>query len=115
ARKVNDYFQIPNDPLIISNACISGVSALLIGKRLISMGSYDHVLVTGGDTLNEFTVSGFQCLKAISVSPCKPYDAERTGVSLGEACGTILLSNDETLNRESDALAVLKGGGQSND
>src|SRR5690606_30013271 len=50
ARKVNDYFQIPNDPLIISNACISGVSALLIGKRLISMGSYDHVLVTGGDT-----------------------------------------------------------------
>lgn len=115
AKKINDYFEFPHDPLVVSNACISGVSALLMGKRLINMGMYDHVLVAGGDTLSEFTVSGFQCLKAIATEPCKPYDAERNGISLGEACGTVLLSKDPTLNSQKESLSIVRGGGQSND
>lgn len=115
ANIINRHFQLPHSPLVVSNACISGVSALLIGKKLIEMGQYDHVLVAGGDILSEFTISGFQCLKAISEQPCRPYDAARTGVTLGEACGTILLSNDKGHCRQKDSLSILAGGGQSND
>lgn len=115
ANIINQYFQLPHAPIVVSNACISGVSALLIGKKLIEMGQYDHVLVAGGDIMNEFTIAGFQCLKAISEQPCRPYDEARTGVTLGEACGTVLLSNNKDLCPDGNALSILAGGGQSND
>lgn len=115
AKAINNYFDLPHTPLVVSNACISGVSALLVGKKLIDFGLYDHVLVTGGDILSEFTISGFQCLKAISDEPCRPYDAERKGVTLGEACGTLLLSKDPALCSDKHSLSLLAGGGQAND
>lgn len=115
ARAVNSHFSLPHEPLVVSNACISGVSALIVGQKLIRMRLYDHVMVTGGDILSEFVLSGFQCLKAISDEPCRPYDATRKGISLGEACGTVLLSNDPALCSEKNSLAVIRGGGQSND
>lgn len=115
AQFIHQHFQLPHMPIVVSNACISGVSAMLIGKKLIEMGQYDHVLVAGGDILSEFTISGFQCLKAISDQPCRPYDAARTGVTLGEACGTVLLSNDKRHCTDNNALSTLEGGGQSND
>lgn len=115
ANIINQHFQLPHAPIVVSNACISGVSALLIGKKLIEMGQYDHVLVAGGDIMSEFTIAGFQCLKAISEQPCRPYDEARTGVTLGEACGTVLLSNNKDLCPDGNALSILAGGGQSND
>lgn len=115
AKAVNEYFQIPNEPLVVSNACISGVSAIITGKKLIRMGMYDHVLVTGGDILSEFTLSGFHCLKAISDEPCRPYDAARKGITLGEACGSVLLSNDPGLCNDQQAFSIIRGGGQAND
>ena len=115
AQAINQHFALPHKPITVSNACISGVSALLIGKKLIKMGQYDHALVVGGDTLSEFTISGFQCLKAISDEPCRPYDVARTGVTLGEACGTILLSNNKDYCADEHACSMLTGGGQSND
>ncbi|MFN6945331.1 MAG: beta-ketoacyl synthase N-terminal-like domain-containing protein [Cytophagaceae bacterium] len=115
ANTLAQYFHMPNKPLVISNACISGVSALLVGKKMIDSGLYDHVLVTGGDVLSEFTISGFQSLMAISDKPCRPYDASRNGISLGEACGTMLLSKDPGLCSTPSSFSVIKGGGQSND
>ncbi len=115
ARAINEYFGLLHPPVVVSNACISGLSAIITGKKLIEMGMYDHVLVSGGDLLSEFVISGFQSLKAISSEPCKPYDRDRTGISLGEACGTILLSNNPNLCIEKNAFSVVSGGGQSND
>lgn len=115
ARVISSFLRLKHDPLIISNACISGVSAILTARKLITMGMYDHVIVTGGDILSEFVVSGFQSLKAISDLPCRPYDAERNGISLGEACGTILLSNDATLYPGKISSSIILGGSQSND
>ena len=112
---INRHFNLTHAPIVVSNACISGVSALLIGKKLIEMGQYDHALVAGGDILSEFTIAGFQCLKAISEQPCRPYDTGRTGVTLGEACGTVLLSNNKDHCVDKNALSMLVGGGQSND
>ena len=99
-------------PLVISNACISGVSAIVIGSRLIRSGRYDHVFVAGFDLLCDFVVSGFNAFKSVSPARCRPYDAARDGLTLGEGCGAVLLTRDRAL---SAAGITVAGGGISND
>lgn len=112
AEKINNYFDLPNTPLVVSNACISGVSALLTAQKLIRMGRYDHAIVSGGDILSRFTISGFHSLMAIDQQPCKPYDKSRAGITLGESCATVFISNDPTIAQPS---AEILGGAQTND
>ncbi len=83
-------------PVVISNACISGIAALIVARRMILDGKYRHVVVAGVDVLSEFVVSGFQSFKSVSGEVCRPYDADRCGLSLGEACGVLLLTTDPT-------------------
>ncbi|MET3880677.1 beta-ketoacyl synthase N-terminal-like domain-containing protein [Chitinophaga sp. OAE865] len=95
AKKMAAHFNAVNEPLVISSACISGLVAILTGKRLIRSGRYDHVVVTGGDVLTRFVLSGFQSFQAVSAVPCKPFDANRTGVTLGEGAATVILSREK--------------------
>ena len=90
-------FDLANEPMIISNACISGVLGIITAARLIRAGKYDHILVLGGDVVSKFTLSGFASLHALTESVCKPYDKNRTGINLGEAAAGVVLSNDDTL------------------
>lgn len=85
------YFKNSNQTYVVSNACVSGILALNLAKRLISAGQYEQVVVVGIDILSPFIVSGFQSFKAISPGICKPYDKNRDGINLGEACATIIL------------------------
>ena len=110
AKKIAGHFKLANTPLIISNACISGLTALLTGKRLLEMGKYKHAVVAGADIISAFILSGFQSFQAISVQPCRPFDAERNGITLGEAAATIILSTE----RDNSAIK-LTGGAVSND
>jgi 3-oxoacyl-[acyl-carrier-protein] synthase-1 len=114
AEFLRKYFDNPNKPVIVSNACISGILAILTGARLISAGLYDHVIATGGDILSEFVISGFQSFQSLSPGPCKPFDAGRDGLSLGEGCGTILLSRDHSVCGIPDKI-LITGGSCSND
>ena len=82
-------------PIIVCNACISGVSALILGNRLIEMQQYDYVIVCGIDVQSNFIISGFQSLKALSETPCRPFDIDRTGLNLGETAATVILSKEE--------------------
>ena len=82
-------------PVVVSNACISGLAALLQGMRMLRDGAYDHVLVVGAEVQSRFIVSGFQSLKALSLQPCKPFDAARDGLNLGEAAAAMVLSSAE--------------------
>jgi 3-oxoacyl-[acyl-carrier-protein] synthase-1 len=86
------HFGNPNTPVVVSNACISGLTALTAGKRLIEAGRFKNVVVTGADIITQFVFSGFNAFQAISSEACKPYDANRSGVTLGEAAATIILS-----------------------
>jgi 3-oxoacyl-[acyl-carrier-protein] synthase I len=113
AGKIAKYFGNPNQTLVISNACISGVMALITGSRMIRSGLYDNVVVTGADILSNFVISGFLSFQSLSNGPCKPYDISRDGLSLGEACGTIILTGDK---EKSGIPNILVGGGfTSND
>jgi len=88
------FFGNKNRPLVVSNACISGVAALLIGKDLIATGKYKHAIVIGADLLSKFIISGFQSFLSLSDEPCKPFDQKRDGLTLGEAAATVILSSE---------------------
>ena len=111
---LESFFNNPNKPLVVSNACISGMLAILIGSRLIKAGRYDHVIATGGDIVTEFVVSGFQSLQSLSPKPCKPFDAARDGLSLGEGCGTLVLSRNHSLSGIPEKV-IVAGGSCTND
>jgi len=114
AQVLQQHFNNPNTPLVISNACISGVLGFIIAKRLIQSGKYDHAIVTGGDIISEFVVSGFMSFQSLDAVACKPFDINRKGLSLGEGVGTVLLSNDHSLIGVEEKIAVT-GGSSSND
>lgn len=97
AKHLQAYFQLAHTPVVLSNACISGILAIIIAKRFIEQGAYDNVLVCGGDILSEFTISGFKSFNALSNEPSKPFDANRVGINLGEAVSTILVTNKKEL------------------
>ncbi len=113
AKVIATHFNNLNTPLVVSNACISGVLALIVAKRLMDEKQYDNIIVTGADLLTHFVVSGFQSFKAVSTEIAKPYDAKRDGISLGEAAGTIILTNDVSIVNSTPI--VLSGGASSND
>ena len=97
-QEIAEAVGITTTPIIVCNACISGVSALILGNRLIEMLQYDYVIVCGIDVQSTFIVSGFQSLKALSETPCRPFDIERTGLNLGEAAATVILGRENVTN-----------------
>ena len=92
ARRICQELGITTPPIVACNACISGLSAIILGYRLLATGQYDHAIICGADEMSRFIVSGFQSLKALSDLPCRPFDMERTGLNLGEAAATMILS-----------------------
>lgn len=114
ANLIAGHYKNPNTPLVVSNACISGVLAIIMAKRLLESSRYETIIVTGADILTNFVISGFESFKAISREVCKPYDAARDGISLGEGCGTMVLSNNKSFINN-DNVIMVKGGSSSND
>lgn len=112
AKIVAEHFKFVNKPLIVSHACISGVLALTTALRLLRSGLYENAIVCGADIITKFVFSGFASFQAISNEPCKPFDAERKGVTLGEAAGTIILSTKKAYSKTGIQLC---GGSVSND
>ena len=112
AKKIAKHFGNPNEPIVVSNACISGLAALLVGKRLIQSGKFQNAVVAGADLITRFVQSGFESFQAISTEVCKPFDIARTGINLGEAAATMVLSETPSDDRSS---ILLSGGAISND
>ena len=92
AEIVTQYFQNNNQPITLSNACISGTQALLIGKSILENQPYEHLVVVGADLITPFVVAGFQSFKALSPTPCRPFDLNRDGLNIGEGAAAVVLS-----------------------
>lgn len=99
---------------VVSNACISGVLALITAKRFINSGKYDHAVIVGADVISDFVVSGFQSLMALSNTCCKPFDQQRAGINLGEAAAAMVVSADPA-SLGAEPLVEISGHGCSND
>lgn len=110
AQTIDEHYHLANQTIVLSNACISGVSAMVVAKRLIDAGDFDNVVVVGADVLSHFITSGFLSFKSLSANRCLPFDARRNGLNLGEACGALVVSN-----RKTQGSICLRGGAISND
>lgn len=108
AEKISKYFNNNNTPFVISNACISGVVALLYAQRLLDEGRYKNAVVTGADCINRFIYSGFNSFQALSSGNCRPFSDSRDGINLGEAAATVVLSVEKKSDNKY-ALCVLNG------
>ena len=108
---VKKFFKFYNDPIIICNACVSGVLGITVAKKLIKNKNYKDAFVVAGDIVSNFTLSGFKSLQAISNKPCSPYSKNRNGISLGEAAVSVAISS----KINSKNIAEIIGEGESND
>jgi 3-oxoacyl-[acyl-carrier-protein] synthase-1 len=113
ANKIGNYFGVVNRPILVSNACVSSVLAQVMAVRLLKAEKYKHVIVCGADLISEFVLSGFTSFKALSNNSCKPFDANRDGLSLGEGAGTLVLTIDSDQAIFNSASCV--AGASSND
>lgn len=92
---------------VISTACASSARAFMDAGNLMRAGLCDAAVVGGADSLCRMTLQGFQALELISPTPCRPCDANRSGISVGEAAGFALLE------RDGSGLALLGAGASS--
>ena len=114
--KIADYFGITDYVTTISTACSSAANAIMLGARLLKAGKLDRVIVGGTDALSKFTINGFKSLMILSESNCKPFDANRSGLNLGEAAAYLVLeSNKVVAEQNKKVLAYVSGYGNAND
>jgi 3-oxoacyl-[acyl-carrier-protein] synthase I len=98
--------------LTISTACSSSAKVFASAERLIRLGVVDAAIVGGVDSLCDSVLFGFNALELVSPEPCRPFDAARRGISIGEAAGFALLERVDA--HPATALRVL-GCGESSD
>jgi 3-oxoacyl-[acyl-carrier-protein] synthase-1 len=98
---------------VVSNACVSGVLAIVMAHDLIENGDFETVIVCGADLVSDFTISGFLSFFAISDVPCRPFDKNRTGINLGEGVATLILSKDPSIFKNQSFKCL--GGSSAND
>ncbi len=109
AAQIQNYLGLKSPVIVVSNACISGLLALDISKKMLQ-NQYSRAIVIGADELSRFIISGFRSFQALSAEICRPFDRERDGLNLGEAIASVYLSTDDK-----DALARIGGTGTFND
>ena len=107
AKKIARSLGLVNDPLLISNACISGATAQMMADRLIGAGLYDYAIVCGADVVSAFVLAGFSSFKALSPTYCRPFDIERLGLNIGECAATVILKKSE--NDTPDTWRIIDG------
>ena len=90
ANVISCHFGNSNMPIVVSNACISGVCAQIVAKRCLESSKYDNAVVIGADEQSPFIVSGFMSFRVLSPEVCHPFSKNRNGLNLGEAAATII-------------------------
>ena len=112
AEFTRDYFGLQGMAMAISTACSSSAKVFAAAARQLELGSIDAAIVGGVDTLCLTTLYGFASLQLTSAQPCRPYDAERNGISIGEGAAFALL---ERADAAPSGAVLLLGTGESSD
>ena len=107
------YFGLTGPAVVVSSACSSSAKVFASARRMMAAGLIDAALVGGVDSLCLTTLYGFNSLGLMSEHPCRPFDAQRNGISIGEAAAFALL--ERTPEQSDDAAVLLLGIGESSD
>jgi 3-oxoacyl-[acyl-carrier-protein] synthase-1 len=110
---VRRYFELSGPAFTVSTACSSSSKVFADAQQFIEADLCDAVVVGGVDSLCWITLCGFHSLQLLSSRPCRPVDARRDGISIGEAAGFALV--ERLKNTRSTALVRLFGCGESCD
>lgn len=97
---IADYLGHIQIATTISTACSSGGNAIIMGAELIKANLLDAVIVGGTDALCRFTMNGFNALMILDKAHCRPFDATRSGLNLGEGAGYLVLQSEESLGNK---------------
>lgn len=100
----------------ISTACSSALNAIMFGSRLIQSGKAERVIVGGTDALSKFTLNGFKTLMILDNELCRPLDASRSGLNLGEGAAYLVLESAElAIKHGKKVYAEVSGAANAND
>ena len=110
---VRSAFNLEGPAVVVSTACSSSAKVFAAAARMIAAGLIDAAIVGGVDSLCLTTLYGFNSLELLAPEPCRPYDADRNGISIGEAAAFILLQRPAD-SLDADAVLLL-GAGESSD
>ncbi len=109
-------FRLTGPVTIIANACASGANAIGHAFSLLRNGRTDSALTGGYDALSQLVFAGFDSLQALSPTECRPFDANRDGLSLGEGAAVLALETLEHARaRGAEVLAEICGYGAATD
>ncbi len=113
AEFTRDYFGLQGMAMAISTACSSSAKVFAAAARQLAVGSIDAAIVGGVDSLCLTTLYGFSSLQLMAAQPCRPFDAERNGLSIGEGAAFALL--ERTNPSTASGAVLLLGVGESSD
>ena len=100
----------------LSTACSSAANAIILGANMIRCGEADIVVVGGSECITKFHLNGFNSLMILDTEPCRPFDATRHGLNLGEGAAYLVLESDESAKKRGvKAQAFLTGYGNACD
>ncbi len=116
AAAVARHYQLDGPCQVVVNACSSGTDAIGLGAAWIRAGLCDIALVGGADELCRTTYNGFASLMITDTEPCKPFDAQRKGLNLGEGAGLLVLESKQSLQwRNKQPRGFVLGYGSATD
>jgi 3-oxoacyl-[acyl-carrier-protein] synthase II len=116
ALDVMDAFGFRGPVTIIGNACASGANAIGHAWELVRRGHAQRVFTGGYDALSELVFAGFDSLQALSPTTCRPFDAHRDGLALGEGAAMMTLETlEHAKSRNAKILGEIVGYGASTD
>lgn len=93
AEFLRNYLGVNGPAITISNACASGADAALLGLNWLKTGTCDLVIAGGCDSVSKVAYNGFNALRVCSDHPCMPFDANRSGLNLGDGAGVVILED----------------------
>ena len=113
---IASQFKAISSATTVSTACSSAMNAIIFGANLIRTGQAERVAAGGTEALSSFHLNGFNSLMILDTEPCRPFDADRTGLNLGEGAAYLILEEEQSaLGRNVPILGVLSGGGNACD
>ena len=114
--RIADHIGLKKYIATISTACSSSANAIIHGAQLIKNKKLDCAICGGTEALSKFTVNGFNALMIVDPAHCRPFDASRNGLNLGEGAAYVVLESEAAVEKKGKTpLAELRGYGNAND
>jgi 3-oxoacyl-[acyl-carrier-protein] synthase II len=113
---ISERYALERTGINVNAACASSTVAVARAAALIAAGHCSSALVVAVDMVSEFVFSGFSALHALSPAPCRPFDRNRDGLTLGEgAAALLLMSRERAVAERRPVLGIVAGWGAAND